>query len=162
MIGFAICGVLRSERKERDDNAAFADGGFHAGLRRASRIRARLHAPHFEQSPALWKFWPWPCYSAPMERDEAIACLKQHEPELKQLGIERLFLFGSVARNEAREDSDVDLFFDYQKGRLDLFDLMDIKERASTILGRRADIMTRDSIHRMLRLGIEQSAVPVF
>jgi hypothetical protein len=27
-----------------------------------------------------------------MKRDEAIACLKQHEPELKQLGIKRLFL----------------------------------------------------------------------
>jgi len=97
-----------------------------------------------------------------MKRDEAIACLKQHEPELKQLGVERLFLFGSVARDEAREDSDVDLFFDYQKGSLDLFGLMDIKERASAILGRRADIMTRDSIHRMLRRRIEQSAVPVF
>jgi predicted nucleotidyltransferase len=60
--------------------------------------------------------------------------------QLKQLGIERLFLFGSVARDEAREDSDVDFFFDDQKGRLDLFDLMDIKERASTILGRSADI----------------------
>jgi predicted nucleotidyltransferase len=77
-----------------------------------------------------------------MKREEAIACLKQHEPELKQLGIKRLFLFGSVARNEAHEDSDVDLFFDSQKGRLDLFDLMDIKGRASTILGRRADIST--------------------
>jgi predicted nucleotidyltransferase len=50
-----------------------------------------------------------------MKRDEAIACLKQHEPELKQLGVERLVLFGSVARNEAGEDSDVDLFFDDQK-----------------------------------------------
>ena len=97
-----------------------------------------------------------------MKRDEAIACLKQHEPELKQLGVERLFLFGAVARNEAREDSDTDLFFDTQKGRLDLFNLMDIKERASAILGRRAGIMTRDSIHRLLRLRIEQPAVPVF
>ncbi len=35
-----------------------------------------------------------------MEKDEAIACLKQHEPELKQLGVERLFLFGSGGRNE--------------------------------------------------------------
>ncbi|MFZ1107774.1 MAG: nucleotidyltransferase domain-containing protein [Rhodomicrobium sp.] len=97
-----------------------------------------------------------------MKRDDAIACLKQHEPELKQLGVERLFLFGSVARDEAREDSDVDLFFNYKKGDLDLFGLMDIKERASAILGRRADIMTRDSIHRMLRPRIEQAAVPVF
>ncbi len=97
-----------------------------------------------------------------MKRDEAIAHLKQHELELKQLGVERLFLFGSVARDEAREDSDVDLFFDYRKGCLDLFGLMDIKERASAILGRRADIMTRDSIHRKLRARVEQSAVPVF
>jgi uncharacterized protein len=97
-----------------------------------------------------------------MKRDEAIACLKRHEPELKRLGVERLFLFGSVARDEAREDSDVDLFFDYKKGDLDLFGLMDIKERASAILGRRADIMTRDSIHRMLRSRVERSAVPVF
>jgi predicted nucleotidyltransferase len=97
-----------------------------------------------------------------MKPDEAIACLKQHETELKQLGVERLFLFGSVARDEAREDSEVDLFFDYKKGDLDLFGLMDIKERASAILGRHADIMTRDSIHRMLRPRIEQSALPVF
>jgi predicted nucleotidyltransferase len=67
-----------------------------------------------------------------MKRDEAIACLKQHEPELKQLGVERLFLFGSVARDEAAEDSDVDLFFDTKKGDLDLFGLMDIKERATS------------------------------
>ena len=69
-----------------------------------------------------------------MKRDEAIACLKQHGPELKQLGIERLFLFGLVGRNEAREDSDVDFFFGDQKGRLDLFELMDIKECTSTTL----------------------------
>ena len=53
-------------------------------------------------------------------------------------------------------------FFGCRKGCLDLFGLMDIKERASAILGRRADIMTRDSIHRKLRARIEQSAVPVF
>ncbi len=111
-------------------------------------------------SPALWKFGPRPCHSVPMKRDEAIACLKQHEPELKQLGVERLFLFGSVVRNEAREDSDVDLFFDTQKGRLDLFDLMDIKERADAILGRRAGIMTRDSIHRMPRCASRSPLCP--
>lgn len=44
-----------------------------------------------------------------MERDQAIARLKEHEAELRQLGIEHLYLFGSTARSEAREDSDVDL-----------------------------------------------------
>jgi predicted nucleotidyltransferase len=39
---------------------------------------------------------------------------------------------------------------------------MDIKERASLILGRRADIMTRDSLHKVLRRRIEASALQVF
>jgi uncharacterized protein len=97
-----------------------------------------------------------------MERDAAIAKLKAHEAELKRLGVASLYLFGSTARGDARDDSDVDLFFDYEKGKFGLFQLMDVKERASGILGRKADIMTRDSLHRMLKQEIEASAVRVF
>jgi hypothetical protein len=97
-----------------------------------------------------------------MQRDEVIARLKQHEAELRRLGVERLYLFGSTARGEAREDSDVDLFFDYERGKLGLFELMDVKEETSRILGRKADIMTRDSLHKVLRSRIEASALQVF
>jgi predicted nucleotidyltransferase len=102
------------------------------------------------------------CYSVEMERSATIAKLKEHEAELKRLGVEHLYLFGSTARGEAREDSDVDLFFDYQRGKLGLFELMDVKDAAAKILGRKTDIMTRDSLHRTLRRRIEASAVQVF
>lgn len=102
------------------------------------------------------------CYNHLMERAAAIATLKAHEAELKQLGVEHLYLFGSTARGEAREDSDIDLFFDYEKGKFGLFDLMDVKERTSSILGHKADIMTRDSLHKTLRQRIEAAAVLVF
>jgi predicted nucleotidyltransferase len=97
-----------------------------------------------------------------MERDDAIAKLKEHEADLKRLGVEHLYLFGSTARGEARDDSDVDLFFDYEKGKLSLFDLMEVKEQAARILGRKTDIMTRDSLHKTLRQRIEASALQVF
>jgi predicted nucleotidyltransferase len=97
-----------------------------------------------------------------MQREEAIAKLREHEAELWQLGVERLYLFGSTARGEAREDSDVDLFFDYERGKLGLFELMDVKVQTSRILGRKADLMTRDSLHKVLRPGIEASALQVF
>jgi predicted nucleotidyltransferase len=71
-------------------------------------------------------------------------------------------MFGSTARDEAREDSDIDLFFDYERGRLGLFELMEVKKAAAKILGRKTDIMTRDSIHKLLRERIEATAVPVF
>ena len=93
-----------------------------------------------------------------MEREDAIAILKKHETELRQLGVKHLYLFGSTARGEAHDDSDVDLFFDYEKGKFGLFELMDVKEQASRILRRKADIMTRDSLHKVLRSRIEASA----
>jgi uncharacterized protein len=97
-----------------------------------------------------------------MQRDEAMTRLREHEAELRQLGVQHLYLFGSTARGEAGEDSDVDLFFDYEKGKLGLFELMDVKEQTSRILGRKADIMTRDSLHKVLRSRIEASALQVF
>jgi uncharacterized protein len=97
-----------------------------------------------------------------MECAEAMAALKAHEAELKRLGVEHLYLFGSTARGEARVTSDVDLFFDHERGKLGVYELMDVKAAATRILGREADIMTRRSLHRVLRDQIEAQALQVF
>ena len=97
-----------------------------------------------------------------MTRDEVISRLKQHEPDLKRLGVEHLYLFGSTARGEAREDSDVDLFFDHPEGSLGLFQLMDVKAAATRFLGCKTDIMTRRSLHPRLKQHIEASALQIF
>jgi predicted nucleotidyltransferase len=97
-----------------------------------------------------------------MERSAAVAKLKEHEAELKQLGVQHLYLFGSTACGDARPDSDVDLFFDHPVGSLGLYELMDVKDAAPRILGCKADIMTRRSLHRVLRERIEASALQVF
>jgi predicted nucleotidyltransferase len=97
-----------------------------------------------------------------MTRAEAIARLRQHEADLRRLGVEHLYLFGSTARDEASEESDVDLYFDHARGRLSLFDLMELKERTAAILGRDADLMTRASLHPALKQRIEASAMRVF
>jgi uncharacterized protein len=52
-----------------------------------------------------------------MRREEVITRLKAHEAELRNLGVRHLYIFGSTARGTARDNSDVDLFFDYEKGR---------------------------------------------
>jgi predicted nucleotidyltransferase len=97
-----------------------------------------------------------------MSREQAIETLRRHEAELKRAGVRHLYLFGSVARDQALPDSDVDLFFDYVKGQFGLFALVGVKELASDILGRSADIMTRDSLHPVLRPRIEAEAQQVF
>jgi uncharacterized protein len=99
---------------------------------------------------------------ADMERMLATRLLREHEAELKRLGVVHLYLFGSTAQDRAREDSDVDLFFDHVRGELGLYQLMDLKDLTRRILGRRADIMTRSSLHPLLREEIEASAIRVF
>jgi predicted nucleotidyltransferase len=97
-----------------------------------------------------------------MTRDEAIARLKKSEPVLKNAGVTHLYLFGSTVRGDARPDSDVDLFFDFDREDFGVFDLMDVKELANEILGTRTDMIPRDGLHHMLRHQIEASALQVF
>jgi predicted nucleotidyltransferase len=97
-----------------------------------------------------------------MKREDVISRLLAHEDELRRLGVLNLFLFGSTVRDDARDESDIDLFFDYQEGQFGLFQLMDIMDRTTEMLGRKADVMTRDSIHKMLKDQVVASAVQVF
>jgi predicted nucleotidyltransferase len=97
-----------------------------------------------------------------MNRDQVIAALRAHEAELHGFGVASLYLFGSVGREEARTESDVDLFFDTDNPRFSLIELVDVQERVSNILGTESDVMTRASLHPMLRPRIEAEALRVF
>ena len=78
------------------------------------------------------------------------------------MGVRSLYLFGSAARGEARDDSDVDLFIDYDSEKFSFVELIRTRERLSRALGRTADLTTRDGLHPMLRSQIEAEAVKVF
>jgi uncharacterized protein len=98
-----------------------------------------------------------------MRREEAMRRLRERRVELQQqLGVERLYMCGSTARDEAREDSDVDPFFYYPRGKFGLFELMDMKERMAKVPGRKTDVMTKDSLYEALRASVEAPAVRVF
>jgi len=50
-----------------------------------------------------------------MRQQEALAILSTHQTALKGFGVKSLLLFGSVARDEARADSDVDLLVEFER-----------------------------------------------
>jgi len=97
-----------------------------------------------------------------MDQETIVAELRRHADQLRGEGVAALYLFGSTARGEARRGSDVDLFFDYSDPKFSLIELVRVKDRVSAILGVEADVMTRDSLHPMLKERIEASAVRVF
>jgi predicted nucleotidyltransferase len=98
-----------------------------------------------------------------MNRSEAIRCLRLNADALRQRGAISLYLFGSTASDEARADSDLDLFIDYDPARrFSLIDLVDIKQFLEEQISREVDVTTRDSLHPMLKDDIERSAIRVF
>jgi uncharacterized protein len=98
-----------------------------------------------------------------MNRTEALAKLKGCADAVKARGATSLFLFGSAVRDQAKGDSDLDLFIDYDPTKkFSLVDLVGIKLLLEDALGVDVDVTTRDSLHPMLRKDIEQSAVRVF
>jgi predicted nucleotidyltransferase len=98
-----------------------------------------------------------------MRRDEVIAKLKAAEPAIRARGAAALYLFGSHARDEARVDSDVDVFIDKDASRKFGFDeFMDIYFLLQERLGTNVDYGTREGLHPVLRPLIEREAVRVF
>jgi predicted nucleotidyltransferase len=81
----------------------------------------------------------------------------------RALGATALYLFGSVARDESGDESDIDLFVDYNEAsRFSLVELVGIKQLLERRLGVPVDLTTRDSLDPLLRERIEASAERVF
>jgi predicted nucleotidyltransferase len=98
-----------------------------------------------------------------MTRSETIDRLKANAALLRARGATSLYLFGSMARNEARDHSDIDIFIDYDRTRkFSLVDLAGLKNFLEDELSTKVDVTTRDSLHPLLREGIEKSAIRVF
>jgi predicted nucleotidyltransferase len=73
--------------------------------------------------------------------------------------VAKLEIFGSTARGEANDDSDIDLLVEFSK-RKSLLALVSVERKLSAVLGRKVDLLTeaaispylRDSIKRDLRV----------
>jgi uncharacterized protein len=96
-----------------------------------------------------------------MTRADILALLRD-QADIRALGATSLYLFGSAARGEATETSDVDLFIDYDPDRFSFVELVRMRERLSHVLGRPADVTTREGLHPLLRTDIEAEAIKVF
>ncbi len=75
-------------------------------------------------------------------------------------GARNVRLFGSVARGEARPDSDIDVLVEFESGRT-LLDRIGMIQDLEDLLGCKVDVVTEKALHRYIRQQVIAQAVPL-
>jgi uncharacterized protein len=89
----------------------------------------------------------------PAKREEILQIAARH-------GAHNIRIFGSVARGEASENSDIDFLIDLEQGR-SLLDQAGLMVELEDLLGRKVDVVTEQSLYWLLRRRILKEARPL-
>ena len=93
-----------------------------------------------------------------LSRKEVEACLRNAEAEILGFGVSRLALFGSVERDAAREDSDVDILVEFRPGEKTFDHFMALGDLLEHVLQRPVELVTPESLSPFLKPHILASA----
>jgi hypothetical protein len=98
-----------------------------------------------------------------MDKGRVIETLRVHEDELRAAGVVHLSVFGSVARGEASEQSDVDLMAEFDAARpLTLVKIGSLQHRISEWLGTEVEISSAAWMREPVRSRAMREAVVAF
>ena len=81
-----------------------------------------------------------------MEKRELKKLLRNHRKELEKFGVKRIGIFGSFARNEATDKSDIDLVVEFEKDRGGMKDFVELIDFLEKLLGKSVDLLTPGGI----------------
>ncbi|MGA2739164.1 MAG: nucleotidyltransferase family protein [Bryobacteraceae bacterium] len=98
-----------------------------------------------------------------MNSDQVIATLRDHEPELRELGVASLSIFGSTARGDGQPDSDIDLLAGFDESRaLSLLDLVGIELKLAGLLGQPVDLVEEGTLKPRVLRSVEADPIQRF
>lgn len=93
-----------------------------------------------------------------MNKEQVIERVRTHQGRLNEFAVQELFLFGSVVRDEATEDSDVDFLVNFSHP-VGLFTLLRLKAFLEDLLSCSVDIGTMSSLRPHLREAVLKEVI---
>jgi uncharacterized protein len=102
-------------------------------------------------------------YKQRMNREQVIATLRTHEPELRHRGVLHAALFGSVARNEATPESDIDIMIEIDpEASIGVYEYVAITHYLSDLFPVNVDVANSRRLKAHVKPGAERDAVYAF
>lgn len=97
--------------------------------------------------------------------EEILKKIEENREEIERFGVKKIGVFGSYVRGEQREDSDVDMVVEFEKGRATLENFLSLAEHLEKLLDRKVDLITKEGVRSIripnIRKEIEESVVYV-
>ena len=94
---------------------------------------------------------------------QVLSTLHRHETELRKRGVRHAAVFGSVARGESRDGSDIDVLVELDPQHpMGLFEYARVRLYISELLGASADVVNRRTLKPLLKDAILRDAVNAF
>ena len=83
-------------------------------------------------------------------KKELIERILSNQGKIRSFGVRKLGIFGSFVRDEAREDSDVDFFLEFDLEYKTLKNFVGLANFLKDILGRKSEIVTPQSLNKFI------------
>ena len=81
------------------------------------------------------------------DKQSLLTLLKENGTHIRGLGISKLGVFGSFARNgDIHKDSDIDFLVDFKRGQKTFHNLVELGNFLENLLGRKVELVTRKSL----------------
>jgi len=98
-----------------------------------------------------------------MKRDEILQMLKEREADLRAHGVTHAALFGSVARDEQRPDSDIDILVDLDPAVVaTMFGYAGLKDYVASLFQGPVDVIDSEALKPRLRPHAATDAIYAF
>ena len=81
-----------------------------------------------------------------MKKDEVRKLLRENMEKLREFGVKRIGIFGSAARDEIKEKSDIDIVVEFEENRGGFSDFSGVVEFLESLFNREVDILTPGGI----------------
>ena len=94
-----------------------------------------------------------------MDKESALKKLHENIEQIKYFGVKSIGIFGSVARNESNEKSDLDVLVEYHENSLNLDSYMDLKFYLEDLFKCSVDLVTKSSVKPYLKEKILQEVI---
>jgi len=94
-----------------------------------------------------------------MNKEEILNRIRENREKMRSFGVKKIGIFGSFVRGEEKEESDIDIIVEFEEGKKNFDNFINLAFYLEELLGRKVDLLTPESISPYIKPYIEREVV---